>query len=340
MTNLVRIHAGSYRNEDCSNKVVELVEGFKLGAKGGYLTVRNGGNFPGYPDTVKIKVANEHAYTVVNGLDQSAALPVTVPVITDADLKAQIRERFSVMTDMAQAAAEGNIRAQIVRGGPGVGKSHGIETVLERAVLCDRVRGDRVRCEFIKGAISAPELYCKLYEYQGSTDVLVFDDCDSMFADEDALNLLKGALDTKKDRKISWLKDSNTLRANSVPQTFTFRGAVIFISNLQFDNVKANGKLGPHLAALVDRCHYQDLGLDTIREKILRIEQVFEDGDLFSDYDFDAVAGAEIIDFIKHHQNDLRSVSLRTCIKIADLRACFPTRWKQQAAVTVLKNSK
>jgi hypothetical protein len=168
--------------------------------------------------------------------------------------------------------------------------------------------------------------------------VLVFDDCDSILLDDVALNLLKGALDTGKKRKISWLSDSSVLRREGIPDSFNFNGTVIFITNLKFDKMKSQ-KLRDHLDALQSRCHYLDLTLDTMRDKILRIKQIANDGQLFEEYEFDTETQEEIIDFMTHNSTRFREMSLRMAIKIADLRKSFPLKWKAMAEVTCMKSA-
>jgi hypothetical protein len=165
---------------------------------------------------------------------------------------------------------------------------------------------------------------------------VVFDDCDSILLDDVSLNLLKGALDSGKKRKISWLSESSTLRREGIPDSFEFKGSVIFITNLKFDGMKSQ-KLRDHLDALQSRCHYLDLTLDTMRDKILRIKQIAADGELFADYDFEQCAQDEILEFMDVNKNKLREMSLRMAIKIADLRKSFPLRWKLMATTTCMK---
>ena len=93
-----------------------------------------------------------------------------------------------------------------------------------------------------------------------------------------------------------------------------------------------------HMDALQSRCHYLDLTLNTMRDKILRIRQIAQDGELFQDYDFEPVAQEEIIEFMYENQNRLREMSLRMALKIADLRKSFPLRWKRMAETTCMKS--
>jgi hypothetical protein len=167
--------------------------------------------------------------------------------------------------------------------------------------------------------------------------VVVFDDCDSILLDDVALNLLKGALDSGKKRKISWLSESSSLRREGIPDSFEFKGSAIFITNLKFDKMKSQ-KLKDHLDALQSRCHYLDLTLDTMRDKILRIKQIAKDGVLFADYDFEPAVQDEIIDFMNVNQDRLREMSLRMAIKIADLRKGFPNNWKRMTETTCMKS--
>ena len=119
---------------------------------------------------------------------------------------------------------------------------------------------------------------------------------------------------------------------------FEFKGSVIFITNLKFDGMKSQ-KLRDHLDALQSRCHYLDLTLDTMRDKILRIKQIASDGVLFQDYDFEPVQQDEIIEFLQENANNMREMSLRMAIKVADLLKSFPLRWKEMARVTCMKAS-
>jgi predicted AAA+ superfamily ATPase len=251
---------------------------------------------------------------------------------------ARIRERFEILDEMTKAAVAGDVRAMIVSGPPGVGKSYGVEKIVEAACLFDKISGKRLRAEVVKGSATALGLYQTLYKYSDKNCVLVFDDCDSILLDDVALNLLKGALDTGKKRKISWLSDSSVLRREGIPDSFNFNGTVIFITNLKFDKMKSQ-KLRDHLDALQSRCHYLDLTLDTMRDKILRIKQIANDGQLFEEYEFDTETQEEIIDFMTHNSTRFREMSLRMAIKIADLRKSFPLKWKAMAEVTCMKSA-
>lgn len=336
----VQIINGTYRNKSVAGQVFELVQQFQKTAKSAFVTVRNSGQFPGFPETIRINVTSPQDYQFVNGVS-TATIPEAVAALvteTEEEAIARIRERFEILTDMTKAATTGDIRAMIVSGPPGVGKSHGVEQEVEKACLFDKIAGKRLRAEVVKGSATPIGLYQTLYKYSDANCVVVFDDCDSILLDDVSLNLLKGALDSGKKRKISWLSESSTLRREGIPDQFEFKGSVIFITNLKMDAVKSQ-KLRDHLDALQSRCHYLDLTLDTMRDKILRIKQIAGDGQLFEGYDFDKAAQDEILDFMQEKQNSLREMSLRMALKIADLRKSFPLRWKIMAETTCIKSA-
>ena len=257
---------------------------------------------------------------------------------TDAEIIERLRERFEILDDMTRAVKKGAVRAMIVSGAPGVGKSFGVEKVLSKHGVMADIAGDEKlkKYEIVKGAMSAIGLYSKLYEFSGEKNILVFDDCDSVLLDDLSLNILKAALDTSKKRTIHWNTDSRLLRQEGVPNSFEFKGGCIFITNINFQNIKSK-KLQDHLMALESRCHYIDLTVHGEREKMLRIRQIVGDG-MLDDYDFTAEEQAELIDFIDEHKKRLRELSLRTVLKTADLMKSFPQgKWRRVAQISLMR---
>ena len=258
---------------------------------------------------------------------------------SDEQIVDRLRERFQILTDMTKAVKAGDVRAMIVSGPPGVGKSFGVEEVLTKDDLFNVLGERKPRYEIVKGAMSALGLYAKLYEFSDAKNVLVFDDCDSILMEDLCLNILKGALDSSKKRVIAWNTDSRLLRSEGIPDRFEFKGAAIFITNIKFEHVKSK-RLRDHLDALESRCHYIDLQMDTEREKILRIKQIVNDG-MLDVYDFEhaEIAKDEIIQFVDANATKLRELSLRMVLKLADLRQSFPTNWRAMATTTCMRRA-
>ena len=354
----VKIRNGMYRGTRVNDVAFTLVKDFQTGAKGNFVTVKSDGFFGPEYDTVRITVDSIEDVTVVGSAKSTPAiafnteivnrdadapadfqLQETGPIVeTEEQVMARIGERFEILHQMTRAVIAGDVRAMIVVGPPGVGKSYGVEFELEKSGLFDKLSGRKIKYEVVKGAMTPIGLYTTLYQHSDANNVLVFDDCDSVFQDELALNILKAALDSGKKRRIHWNSDSAMLRREGVPDVFDFKGGCIFITNLKFENIQSK-KMKDHLEALQSRCHFLDLTLNTMRDKYLRIKQIFSQGQLFNDYDFTPEQGDEILQFMDENKDRLREMSLRMALKLADLTKVSGMNWKALARSTCMKNS-
>ena len=352
MSALIEIVEGVYkiRGKDTSlaGYRFTMVEPYR--SDRGYFIVDGGSAQPanvGIPDrSIRIRCTTAEAYRVISGevpqapvgdksLEQIKVDDTAVAQFTDEELIEKTRARFQILSDMTKAVKAGDVRAMIVSGPPGVGKSFGVEEVLMKEDLFNTLGNKKPKYEIVKGAMSAVGLYSKLYEFAGEKNVIVFDDCDSVLLDDLSLNILKAALDSSKKRTISWNTDSRLLRSEGIPDKFEFKGGAIFITNIKFENVRSK-KLQDHLAALESRCHYIDLQMDTDREKVLRIKQIVTDG-MLNHYEFEDCVKDEVVQFVEDNKSRLRELSLRTVLKVADLRKSFPDNWKAMADVTVMR---
>jgi len=332
MTKQIEIKSGTYKirgkDVELAGMVFPMVEEFKVGSQGGYVTV-DGKAMAGFPDrNIKIKVNSEADYALTKK-------STTVREETDEETIERLRERFDMLEDMTRATKKGDVRAMIVSGPPGVGKSHGVEKVLGKHDLIATLGERAPKYEVVKGAMSAIGLYCKLYKMADKDNVIVFDDCDSILFDEVCLNMLKAVLDSGKKRTISWKSESVALRREGIPDRFEFSGGVIFITNVNFENVRSK-KIQDHLAALMSRCHYMDLEMDSVKDRFLRINQIVGDG-MLDDYKFGEEGNAEVVDFMHEKASRLREISLRMVLKIADLKQMSPDTWKGLAESTCMK---
>ena len=316
---------------DVKHMEFPLVEDWKHGSDGiGYVTV-DGSHQPGFPTrNIRVK-CDQGAFTLVK-----EGKSAKVADETDEQIIERTRKRFDILEDMTQAVKEGTVRAMIVTGPPGVGKSFGVDKVLHKEDLFNMMGERKPKYEVVKGAMSAIGLYCKLYEYADKGNVVVFDDCDSVLLDDLSLNILKAALDSGSKRMIHWNTDSRLLSNEGIPNSFEFKGGAIFITNIKFENVRSK-KLRDHLEALESRCHYLDLTIDTEREKILRIEQVVAECGMLDKYEFEPWQAMEVVEFVKSNTHRLRELSLRMVLKVADIRVSMPSKWKDVVAVTCMK---
>jgi len=264
----------------------------------------------------------------------TSGLPASAGVtLSYEELVAVIKERFAVLDRMTTGVVDRHIRSLIVSGAAGVGKTYSIEKKLKEARREEKVEKYTPN----RGTLSPIGLYVLLYQHRHAGDVLLIDDCDAAFETLDTLNILKAALDTGKSRLISYAKEAYALKAEGIPARFEFEGAVIFISNMNFDAmVQSNSKLAPHLKALMDRSLYIDLGLHSTQALLARVENVCRETDMLRDLGLDDSQVEEVIRWIKDNFASLRSLSLRTAMQIAGLIKTS-SDWKSDAKVTMLK---
>jgi hypothetical protein len=330
----VRIANGTYRNINVKDVVFPLIKDYKQGKTGNFITV-DGSAVPGFPDrSIRVKVVDNSEFDYLED-GENVVSSQAAQLETDDEIIDRLRERFSILEDMTYAACDGVVRGMVVTGPPGVGKSFGVEQVLKDAGIMKKLSQDSLRRFGVeKGAATPIGLYQLLYDYSAAGSVLVLDDCDSVLYDELSLNLLKAALDSGAKRTLSWRSESRALANNGVPDQFDFKGSIIFITNVKFERTR--GKLKDHLDAIMSRCHYLDLTLDTMRDKFLRCKQVIGEG-MLDTYKFGEDETKDLMDYIYTNKNKLREMSLRMVLKIADLKKMNAKKWKSYAESTCMK---
>lgn len=346
----VTIKNGSYRNTPV-NGVFELVKDYTEGAKGGFVTIVNNGLVKVAEEgaTIRVKVAPD-AIEVTGELATAVSKgEESIPELheTDAETITRITKTFNHIETLAAAAQKAQITGLIISGPAGVGKSYGVEKTLERMNMTRVLRGECENYEFVTGGTSAIGLYLKLWDNRKEGQVLVFDDCDTALRDELQLNMLKAALDTKKKRKICWMKESKALNIkdpatgkvyDKIPNSFTYEGTIIFITNLKFDRCRIS-MLAEHLKAIMSRVHYLDLCLDTLREQKLRVRQVVDAG-MLDDHNLSQETKDTVVEYVFDNIEYLTEFSLRTVLKVAELAAIHSEthRWMEMADMTVLSH--
>lgn len=251
---------------------------------------------------------------------------------TEDQIRNKLDERFTALSLMAKSAVAGEIRAVVVSGPAGVGKSFEIEQLLTAMNPYHTI---------VRGFVRPTGLYKTLYEYRHPGSVVVFDDADSIFNDDISLNLLKAACDTTRTRRLSWLSETRMEDegGDTMPREFEFEGTIIFITNYDFDILIDRGnRLAPHFQALVSRSMYLDMAMKNKRDYIVRIKQVLEKGMLRSQ-NMTRTDETEIMSFIEKNQDTLRELSLRMVVKVANLKKAHPTKWQSLARVVCCRGA-
>lgn len=264
-----------------------------------------------------------------------AALAPVIATETPEEISERITEAFEAMDIFTVGAIAGHVKSLIISGAAGVGKTF----TLERELKVAEANGE-INFKKVAGTCSGIGLYTKLWECRGPNDVLLLDDVD-VFKDEDQMNTLKAALDTGEERWVSWAKASSYLEEQGIDQEFLFEGTVIFISNKDFDReLAANTKLSPHFDALISRSIYLDLGVHTKEEIMVRIKQVVSSSNMLEDLGLTVTQIYDMLVWIEAHIFELRALSLRTCLHIADMMLTSPTKWQSLAKMTMLSKKR
>ena len=280
---------------------------------------------------------------------------------TEDQARERINIRYQAMERMAPRVIAGRIPSLIVSGPPGVGKSW---TVTESLKESGRMRhdgltnvggGGPMRAEDeatgqlvetpgyydqIQGTCTAVGLYHALWNMRNG-GVLFLDDCDAVFRDEDALNLLKVATDSTRERLLSWRKHATWLDEYEIDKTFDFRGHIIFLTNIDFEEVIRRGhKDSEHFKALIDRAAYLCLTLRTARDFMIRIKDVAGGKHGFlarHPYDLQPDRVTELLDFVAENQNRFYNLSLRLVGQIALMMKADPRDWRRDVTATKMR---
>jgi len=336
-TNKVRIFQGTYRNAPIMDTVFPLVKPIQYGKKGMFVTVDASKILDPSKKAIRVLIESENDVSYVPADEVVADEVVAEEVVAETDEEAldRIAKRFEILDQMTDAVANGVVRGLIVSGPPGVGKSFGVEKVLEEYDMMTKLSNQAPRTEIVKGSMTPIGLFQTLYNNSAAGNILVFDDCDSVLFDEVCLNMLKAVLDSGKKRTISWKAESQALRREGIPDRFEFKGGCIFITNVDFENVRSK-KIKDHLAALMSRCHYIDLEMGSVNDRFLRINQIVRDC-MLDEYNFGDEGNKEVVDFMVDKQTRLREISLRMVLKVSDLKQMSPDTWKDLATTTCMK---
>ena len=282
-------------------------------------------------DSVRsIALALDVPYRQISRIKKGVSVkPVDSPAVAqnDSTLNDKVKYLEETMEDIYQISRRvgaGAFNSLFISGRAGTGKTYNVERALKDEGLVEDE--DYV---LVSGAASVIMMYKKFYQYRSGT--LVFDDCDAVFRDENGRNLMKAALDTKKVRKISYLKKTkavydprdvdpeeefNLQEAGIVPNTFEFSGRVIFISNLPKDKADPDG-------AIRSRSILVDVNPDdsTLMERMKKLLPHLEPTDM------PMKEKEEIYEFMKQ----AKDVSMRTFVKAAGFKMAGLPNWKRMA---------
>lgn len=279
---------------------------------------------------VVVKTATKSNINVDNfqGYTPDAQQPVVE--IDDVTLDKIIRQRFEMLEMFTEGFLAGHIKSLVISGAAGIGKTYNLQKDLEAS-------GNT----FIKitGAISGIGMYKTLYEYSDENSIIMFDDAD-VFKDEEAIDILKGALDSSSKREVSWLKASKYLEENGIPNQFEFKGRIVFITNKNIEKIIVEGKssITEHIRALASRSTFLNLAIHSVKEINMLIKIVLiEQSGMREANDITLEQALEITEFFDANLDNLRMLSLREVLDCVSYMRTSPDRWKTMASVALFK---
>lgn len=227
---------------------------------------------------------------------------------------------FAIMDKAIQAIIKKQRTSLIIAGGGGVGKTVAVKKAMWFA---NKKEGkDYIK---ISGISSPDDLYKTLYEHK-SNKILVFDDCETLLKEENAISILKSACDTLPKRTINYiLKGSeDTSSIFRTPKAVEFTSSVIIITNsdastidraLRSRTTVVNMVINPKL--MIEKIESM---LNTLRPNVnmgIKIEVMNYLKSLYAKY--------PKMDF-----------NYRTFLNTLDNRILFPSDWKELTKNTVL----
>lgn len=211
---------------------------------------------------------------------------------------------FKNIERLTKMVGKGIQPSLVITGSAGTGKTH-----LVKQTLTDLGLEESNHFVHFKGRATAAGLFVTLYE--NSDKIVVLDDCDSVFKDADAVNILKGALDSYDTRKISYLttKPLKDEFGSHLPRTFEFTGKIIFISNISQSNLDE---------AIRSRSFVADVDL-TKAQMFERVEQLMDK----MENQIPQAAKEQAVQIMKELEAEFAGVSinLRSFIKAARICA-------------------
>ena len=208
----------------------------------------------------------------------------------------------------------------IVTGRTGASKSHTIEETLKSIGL----QMD-VDWFIVKGTTTNAGLYEKCFDYRKK--IIIFDDCDKVFRDDDSRNLLKALLDSKKERRVSSnstnrfkladvdVKQAWTLiQQGKYPNEYNFEGSIFMVSNLPIDSIDPDGALKSR-SLLID-VNPSDMEMLERMEKVI-IPNIYTEVPMKDKL--------EVFNLIKNNNK----ISIRTLTKAIGIQQSGDPDWKE-----------
>ena len=249
-----------------------------------------------YYDVLVKRINHRKRVATVEPLDDKyVSESFRVPLSSlEPPINPDINTRFAYYENVVRLTLNQKIKALIVSGKGGIGKTYTVEQVMESLEL-----EEDEDYAVVKGNCTPKALFNIISEYKDKT--IFFDDCDSILKHSVSGNVLKATLDAfAKKRVVSWLTSASSAGA---PQRVEFTGQIIFISNLNIGDIEQ---------ALISRCVVIDLHM-TSEEKLERMQNLL--GKVLPELEIPMYERQAVLDMLKKFQYTVKDLNVRTLLK-------------------------
>lgn len=245
-------------------------------------------------------------------VDQTGEENISAPATRKVQ-KFNIDKRCGFMENLVDMVINKTMNSLIITGEPGTGKTYTVKRRLDAAGL--REIDDYT---VVKGFSTPKAMFRTMYENQDK--LIIFDDCDSVLKDMTALNILKAGLDSYDKRIVTW---NSEREAEDLPNSFEFKGQIIFISNMPQE------KMNP---AVMSRSLLVDVSMSK-NEKIERMRKLLPELDDRLEMD----AKEECLNLLVEESENAVEFNLRTLLKVMTIRRGMGNveNWKELASYAI-----
>ena len=154
-------------------------------------------------------------------------------------------------------------------------------------------------------------------------------------------HLLKIATDSTRERLVSWRKHASWLDEYEIDKTFDFRGHIIFLTNVDFEEtIRRNHPSADHFRAFIDRAAYLCLTLRTARDFMIILEwKAGGAGGFLNNHPYNLKKSQidELFAFVREHQAKFYNLSLRLVGQIAIQMIEDPNNWRNDVSATKMR---
>ena len=134
---VVQITNGSYMNKEVTG-VFPVIAEMKQAKSGGHFITVDASETEFKKSKIRVKVHPDNVEVISEHAE------------SDEEIMDRIAERFEILDEMTGATLDGIVRGMVVSGPPGVGKTYGIEQVIEKDSIFDVMAERPIRHTFVK----------------------------------------------------------------------------------------------------------------------------------------------------------------------------------------------